>query len=167
MITKVSPLDNTYFEDYELTNLDDLCMNYIRDSGFELSDRGYDTSDLDELVDYFENTYNWWYDPHAEGYVLFNVNTDKMSEVDHMHELTLANKCLNTLLVDELITDKQYKAIHELYQHAYGDCIKVLCDGWKRGEPVKPYDPVPYNALCEQQKIINESNKTRLCSMFD
>lgn len=166
-IPKVSSLDDSYFEDYQLTNLDDLCMNYIRDSSFELSNRGYETRDLDTLIDYFENRYNWWYNPNAEGYTLFNVNTGAMSEVDHMHELTLANKCLNTLLVDELITDKQYRAIHELYQRAYNDCIKVLCGGWRRGEPHMTVDLVPYNELCEQQNVINESNKTRLCSIYD
>lgn len=130
---KVKPLHEyaEYLEDCRLTNLDDLCMNYIRDSGFELAKRGYNTDPLSDLIDYFEYKWNWNYDQCAEGYVLFNVNTYEMSEIDEMHELATALTCLTTLLTDELISEEQYKVVYALYERAYNDCIKVLCCDWK------------------------------------
>lgn len=123
---------SNFLDDYRLINLDDLCMNYIRDSIFELINRGYDVEPLEDIIKYFELTYNWQYDQDAEGYKLFNVNTDEMSEVDEMHELVTAITCLTTLKVDELINDEQYEAVYALYERAYNDCIKVLfCDEQK------------------------------------
>lgn len=165
----VKPLKEytNYLEDWRLTNLDDLCMNYIRDSIFELIDRGYDVEPLEDIIEYFELKYDWRYNQDAEGYELFNVNTDEMSEVDEMHELTTATTCLTTLLMDELISNKQYETVYALYERAYNDCIKVLCYGWKRGEPKMTEEPTPYDKLCDEQKIINSRGKTRLCSIYD
>lgn len=166
---KVKPLKayTNYLDDYRLIYLDDLCMNYIRDSIFELIDRGYDVKPLEDIIEYFELKYNWQYDQCAEGYKLFNVNTDEMSEVDEMHELATATTCLTTLLREELIDVEQYRAVYALYERAYNDCIKVLCCGWKRGEPKMTEEPTPYDKLCDEQKIINSRGKTRLCSIYD
>lgn len=103
-----------------------LCMNYIRDSLFELMDRGYDIRALSELIEFFEDRYNWEYDPNLDNYELLNVCTRKMSEVDEMHELATALKCLNTLDIDGYINYHQWKAVKDLYQSAYNDCIKAL-----------------------------------------
>ena len=169
MITKVNGLEfMDCFADDRITNIDDLCMNQIRDNAFELYERGYNVESLEKLLDYFEKKYNWKYDPHADNYTLLIVSTNTpLSEVDMMHEITTANKCLGTLLMDNLITAQQYKTIRELYQRAYNDCIKVLCGGWKRGIPKRNDELVPYNVLCDEQKIINEGDKTYLTSIYD
>lgn len=157
---------DTYCEAY---NILDLCMNYIRDSIFELIERGYVTRPLRDLIEYFECEYDWTYHRDIDGYELFNVNTDPMDEVDEMHELQLAYKCLNTIRENDHDEVLHYlcSRVEKLYKRAYSDCEKVLYKGWKRGEPVKPYEPVRYDVLCEQQKIINEGNRTYMCSMFD
>lgn len=167
-IPKVSEFHYNIYDDENVRNLFYLCMNYIRDSGFELSKRGYNTKPLSDLINYFEDELHWEYDPNVDGYTLLSVNPDKnMSEVDEMHELLTAIKCLNTLEFNNYINNKQWKSVKDLYEQAYNDCIKVLCEGWKRGEPIMLEEPIPYNQLCVEQKIINESNKTTLCSVFD
>lgn len=168
LITKTTGLKYDAFNtDSTAYNIYDLCMNYIRDSIFELIERGYRTKPLSDLIEYFEDVFTWCYDEDMDGYELFNVNTDPMDEVDEMHELQLAYKCLNTIREYDCEHNDLYDAVEQLYKRAYSDCEKVLYKGWKRGEPVKPYDPVRYDVLCEQQKIINEGNRTYMCSMFD
>lgn len=115
------------FDDYRIVNLFDLCANYIRDSGFELLERGYNIKPLYKLIDYFENKYNWQYDQCAQGYVLFNVNTNTpMSDIEEIHELETAYKCLCTLHYDDYISDEQFTKVKELYQQAYNDCYNNL-----------------------------------------
>lgn len=166
-IPKVSELGYDIYDEDNVRHLFDLCMNYIRDSFFELSERGYDTKPLSDLINYFEDEFNWTYDPDIEGYTLLSVKTDVMSEVDEMCELSTAMKCLNTLEYNNYINCNQFQSVKNLYTRAYNDCINVLCHGWKRGELIKTEISTPYNQLCEEQKIINEGNKTRLCSVFD
>lgn len=161
----VSKLEYDEF-DTSTSNIFDLCMNYIRDDAFELYDAGYNVNPLSELIDYFEYDLYWTYDNRLDGYSLMNVKTGDMSEVDKMHELATAYKCLNTLYGAGIINSKQYKPVKKLYERAYDDCIKVLCGGWKRGEPESTYELTPYNVLCDEQKIINEGDKTYLVSIF-
>lgn len=115
------------FDDYRIINLYDLCMNYIRDSGYELCERGYNIKPLNKLIEYFESKYNWKYDQDAQGYTLMNVNTNSpMSDIEEMHELATAYKCLCTLHYDDYINDIQYTKVKELYQQAYNDCCNKL-----------------------------------------
>lgn len=170
-IPKVSKLKYDMFDDCTYgVNLMYLCMNYVRDSGFRLSELGYDTKPLDDMITYFETHQYWEYDPSERGYELFNVCDYKnMSEVDELHELKHAYKCLNTIKYDVDDDDfcSIYLSVKSLYERAYYDCVKVLCYGWRRGEPVMDYELKRYDELCEQQKVINEREKTDLCSLFD
>ncbi len=170
-VPKVNTLKYDIFEDCTYgVDLMQLCMNYVRDSVFRLLDLGYDIKPLENALDYFTNCCDWEYDPNMQGYELFNLCDDKnMSEVDELHELSHAYKCLNTIAYNLNNDDFYiiYLSVKALYERAYDDCTKVLCYGWKRGEPVKDYESKPYNELCEQQQVINESEKTHLCSLFD